>query len=275
MHHDDCFALAATWPTGNPDPTDVLVLEADPSGGSLAGWLDTPNSPTLGTIIRTPRRGRRPAATMSTIESMVLTSDPVCVSSLRRPVRSPPAGRSRRRRPPSSRRWRRPARLVALTDLGRGRIDESRPILDTAAVVVVTHRQARTSAAAEAVRLERLIESVELVGAPIVLGVIGTDPFDPTEIIEFVSASVPDAVADSFVLAEDALAAAVLAGRTGVSARRLARLPLMRSARTAARRLNAARVLPHRPDRSGVVEMNDESSSPTSSPSSPTGSPLG
>ncbi len=231
-----CLALAATWPTGNPDPTDVLVLEADPSGGSLAGWLDTPNSPTLGTIVANTTSGR-PAATMSTIESMVVTSDSG-VRLIAAPTRSLPARRAIEEAAATIVPALASARsLVALTDLGRGRIDESRPILDAAAVVVVTHRQARTSAAAEAVRLERLIESVELVGVPIVLGVIGTDPFDPTEIVEFVSASVPDAVADSFVLADDALAAAVLAGRTGVSARRLARLPLMRSARTAARRL--------------------------------------
>jgi hypothetical protein len=235
-----CLALAATWPTdgGNADPTDVLVLEADPSGGSLAGWLDTPNSPTLGTIVANTTSGR-PAATMETIESMVLTSDSG-VRLIAAPTRTLPARRAIEEAAVAivpALAWARS--LVALTDLGRSRVDESRPILDSAAVVVVTHRQARTSAAAEAVRLERLIESVELVGAPIVLGVIGGEPFDPAEIVDFVSASVPDAVADSFVLAEDALAAAVLAGRTGVSARRLARLPLMRSARAAARRLSA------------------------------------
>jgi hypothetical protein len=235
-----CLALAATWPTdgGNPDPTDVLVLEADPSGGSLAGWLDTPNGPTLGTIVANTTSGR-PAATMDTIESMVLTSDSG-VRLVAAPTRTLPARRAIEEAAAAIV----PAlasasTLVALTDLGRSRVDESRPILDAAAVVVVTHCQTRTSAAAEAVRLERLIESVELVGATIVLGVIGGEPFDPSEIVDFVSASVPDAVADSFVLAEDALAAAVLAGRTGVSARRLARLPLMRSARAAARRLSA------------------------------------
>jgi MinD-like ATPase involved in chromosome partitioning or flagellar assembly len=236
-----CVALAATWPTGNPHPTDVLVLEADPSGGSLAGWLDTPNSPTLGTLVaNTTSEAGRTTATMTTIESMVLTSDSG-VRLIATPARSVPARRAIEEAAAAIVPALASARsLVVLTDVGRGRIDEARPVLDAAAVVVVTHRQARTSAAAEAVRLERLIESVELVGAPLVLGVIGTDPFDPTEIVEFVTASVPDAVADSFVLADDALAAAVLAGRTGVSARRLARLPLMRSARTAARRLSAA-----------------------------------
>jgi hypothetical protein len=240
-----CLALAATWPTDivNPaaDPPDVIVLEADPSGGSLTSWLDTPNSPTLATLVaNTSSEAGRTVSTISTIESMVLTSDSG-VRLIAAPTRSVPARRAIEEAGAAII----PAlaathSVVALTDLGRSRLGESRPILNHSAVVVVTHRQTRTSTAAEAVRLERLIETVEHVGAPIVLGLIGSDPFDPTEIIEFVSTSVPGAVTDSFVLAEDALAAAVLAGRTGVSARRLARLPLMRSARPAAERLRAS-----------------------------------
>ena len=34
-------ALAVGWPGDD----DVLVIEADPNGGSLAGWLDTPVTP--------------------------------------------------------------------------------------------------------------------------------------------------------------------------------------------------------------------------------------
>jgi hypothetical protein len=233
-----CVALAATWPTGNPDPPDVVVLEADPSGGSLAGWLDTPSSPTLGTLVaNTTSEAGRTTATMSTIESMVLTSDSG-VRLIAAPIRSIPARRAIDEAGATLIPALASARsLVALADLGRSRLDESRPILNHSALVVVTHRQVPTSPAAEAVRLERLIETVEHVGAPIVLGLIGGDPFDPSEIAEFVSTSVPGAVSDSFVLADDALAAAVLAGRTGVSARRLSRLPLMRSARAAALRL--------------------------------------
>ncbi len=32
-------------------PDDVVILEADPHGGSLAGWLDTPTQPSLTTIV--------------------------------------------------------------------------------------------------------------------------------------------------------------------------------------------------------------------------------
>ncbi len=125
-----CLALAATWPTegGDPDPTDVLVLEADPSGGSLAGWLDTPNNPTLGTIVANTTSGR-PGATMDTIESMVLTSDSG-VRLIAAPTRTLPARRAIEEAAavivPALASTR---RLVALTDLGRSRIEESRPIL--------------------------------------------------------------------------------------------------------------------------------------------------
>ena len=34
------FALASTWPT-----PDVLLVEADASGGDLAAWLDIPEQP--------------------------------------------------------------------------------------------------------------------------------------------------------------------------------------------------------------------------------------
>ena len=58
---------------------------------------------------------------------------------------------------------------------------------------------------------------------------IGRAPFDADEIAGFVGAG---AVVSPtvFELADDPLAAAVLAGRSGVSQRRLLRLPLLRSA---------------------------------------------
>jgi hypothetical protein len=70
-----------------------------------------------------------------------------------------------------------------------------------------------------------------------VVAVVGSDPFDPAEIAQHVEASVPGAVGEVVTLADDPLAAAVLAGRAGVSANRLRRLPLMRSAATVASRL--------------------------------------
>ena len=49
------IALAATWPTARATAGDrallgePLVVEADPGGGSLAGWLDVPVQPSIAT----------------------------------------------------------------------------------------------------------------------------------------------------------------------------------------------------------------------------------
>ena len=82
-------------------------------------------------------------------------------------------------------------------------------------------------------RIERLVETVEELAqldAAFVLAVIGSSPFDPAEIGQFVDRSVPDTLRYIGSLSDDPLAAATLAGRSGVSAKRLRRLPLMRDA---------------------------------------------
>ena len=98
-------------------------------------------------------------------------------------------------------------------------------------LTVVVHHQAQQSARAAGVRLERLAECFEQLtggGVEAVLAVIGRAPFDADEIASFVGAGAIAAPA-VFELADDPLAAAVLAGRSGVSRRRLLRLPLLRS----------------------------------------------
>ncbi len=108
-----------------------------------------------------------------------------------------------------------------------------RPALGVADVVVVVHRQATASAAAATVRIERLVETVEELAhldATVVLAVVGATPFDPAEIGAFVDESVPATVQIVASIADDPLSAATIAGRTGVSAKRLRRLPLMRDA---------------------------------------------
>jgi hypothetical protein len=98
---------------------------------------------------------------------------------------------------------------------------------------VIVHRQAAASAPAATVRIERLVESIEDLAhldAAFVLAVIGRSPFDPAEVGQFVSQAVPGTLLHTVTLSDDPLAAATLAGRSGVSARRLRRLPLMRDA---------------------------------------------
>ncbi len=224
-----CVALAACWPADD----DVLVLEADPAGGSLAAWLDTPSSPSLTTVVANTGAAEVGAA-VATVSSMAQRSASG-VRFLAAPLRGLPARRAIDEATttviPSLAET---DAVTVLADLGRRHPGEIPRAFESATLTVVVHRQRPASAAAEAARLERLVEFVEQLGRPIILAVLGTDPFDPAEIVHHVDTSMPGTIADWIRFADDPLAATVLAGRTGVSAKRLRRLPLMRSAAVAA-----------------------------------------
>lgn len=230
-------ALAATWPSGD----EVLVVEADRRGGSLAGWLDTPGSPSLTTVVAS--LGSSTAAPMTTIASMTQRSASG-IRFLAGPLRSAPARRAIAEAAtvvvPALAR----ADALAIADVGADH--HGCPFVRSAAAVLVVHRQPTASAGAAAVRLERLVESIEqlaradIAGAELVLAVVGDRPFDPLEIAEHIADAVPGAVAATVTLARDPLAADVIAGHAGVSSKRLRRLPLLRSASRVAARLAVA-----------------------------------
>jgi hypothetical protein len=135
------------------------------------------------------------------------------------------------------------ADIHVVADVGRWTAAEPWGMVLTAAdTVVLTHLQDRSSAAAATVRLERLAESAIRLGSidvRLVVAVIGDQPFDGDQISRFVDGEIAAAamtpVEHWHLLPHDPLAAAVLAGRAGVSEKRLARLPLMRSAAVLAR----------------------------------------
>jgi hypothetical protein len=231
------LALAAGWPEPPPDDladggVEVVVVEADPSGGSLAAWLDTSLSPSLSSVVTALHQGSSTGATRptqwSTIDTMVRRST-AGVRFIPAPFRAREArgaiGEADLSLFPLLAAL---DHTVALVDVGR--LDPLR--LPTAVrhadLTVVVHRQDSSSAAAATVRLERLAETTEALrdaGVTVALALVGEDPFPLGEVADFASPGGP-----AFSLAPDALSAAVLAGRTGVSSRRLARLPLMRSA---------------------------------------------
>jgi hypothetical protein len=100
-----------------------------------------------------------------------------------------------------------------------------------AAVTVVVHRQATQSSRAAAVRLQRFADQLDAfasVAAGVVVAVVGAAPFSLDEIESFVAEAV--GATPVVGLPVDDLTAAVYAGRPGVSARRLRRLPLARAA---------------------------------------------
>lgn len=224
------LALAAGW------PDEVLVLEADPRGGSMAAWLDLPATPTVSTAVTRAAEGGWPV-----IEAVVhrASAGPMVITA---PVRTIEAARAiseaERHVFPILAALDRP---TVLADAGRcdpvaGRY-EVPAVAHLSDLVLVVHRQSRQSPRAAAVRIERLADLVETISAatasvPLVLAVIGDAPFEPAEVARFVGGE--QRVSGLVELADDPLSAAVIAGRTGVSARRLARLPLMRTARRAA-----------------------------------------
>jgi len=223
-------ALASAWSADD----EVVVLEFDPSGGSLAAWMDTPAVPTLSTFVA----GRSASLTdggspsWRDVESIVHGSS----SGLRfiaAPARSREAARSIGEASISMLPVLTSSSATVLADVGRTRPAEGIPaILASAADIVVVHRQDPASPGAASVRLERLVESVEQLGlldGQLHLAVIGDDPFDVDEIAAYVAAHASVTLESATTIAVDPLSAMVLAGRSGVSAKRLSRLPLLRS----------------------------------------------
>jgi len=227
-----CLAIAATW------VDDVVVLEADRSGGSLSAWLDTPGTPSLSTIVANA------PITLPTITTMTQRSASG-INFIAAPIRAREAATAIREAatavfPDLAS----PDHPAVLADAGRYNSCDNPPaVVALAELIVLCHRQELASPGAETARLERLMEVVESLtplGIPIVLVVIGTDPFDPDEIASFIRDNSPEALAAMHVLPTDDLAAAVLAGRVGVSAKRLLRLPLLRSAADLSATIHAA-----------------------------------
>lgn len=229
-------ALASRWPADD----DVVLVELDADGGSLAAWLDTPVSPSLSTLVAAVPDGTNAAPAVQAIRR----SSPTGLHFVAAPVRA----REARRVVAEAEPYVVAASLadhagVVLADLGRwSPVSADRPAVNSADVVVVVHRQEPASVAAATVRLDRLAETIDAattIGPPVVAVLVGDRPFDQAEVRRFVSLELPAGTRNDAVhwhgLPVDPLAAAVYAGRPGVSARRLARLPLARAADDLAR----------------------------------------
>ena len=217
-------ALASAWPASD----DVVLVESDPSGGDLAAWFDIPATPSLSTVVTRVLDGA-----WSDVERLTRLTE----AGIRLIPAPPRAGEARqavgeaaRTLVPALAALRSP---VTIADTGRLRpTSAAHPFVASAAVNVVVHRQAPQSSRAAAVRLQRLAEQLEAFAAtpsPLIVAIVGAAPFGVGEIEAFLSDSVG---ANAIVgLPLDAITAAVYGGRTGVSERRLARLPLARAAR--------------------------------------------
>ena len=220
-------AIASAWPASQ----DVLVVEADPTGGDLAAWFDMPVTPSLSTVVtrvldgtwsEVDRHTRRAASGLRVIPA------PARAGEAQQAV-----GEAARSLVPTLASVREP---VVIVDTGRLQpAPAMHPFVGSAAVTVVVHRQAQQSARAAAVRLQRLADQLDAfagVASNVVLAVVGGTPFGLDEIRSFVADSVGSTPLVGLPI--DELTASVYAGRTGVSPRRLARLPLTRAARALA-----------------------------------------
>lgn len=217
------IALAASWPSSD----DVIVVEADPGGGDLAAWFDLPVTPSLSTVVTRVVDGAWPE-----IERHTRIAD----NGLRL-IPAPSRAAEASQAVAEAARVIVPAlaslpSVLAVVDVGRLPLaPRSHPFVGPAPARVLVHRQSVQSPRAAAVRLQRLADSVRSLDGDIagtVVAVVGATPFGLDEIAELLADEVGQVPVVG--LPDDPLAAAVLAGRTGVSARRLARLPLMRAA---------------------------------------------
>lgn len=225
---DRCTTTAVALAACRPD---VILVDADPAGGDLAAWFDLPASPSLSDVVTRVHDG----GGWAEIEPFVRAADNglrLLAGAGGTAEATRAVGEAGRVVVPAL-----ASRAVdaphAVADTGRvGLPPGVHPFVASATVAVVVHRQAPQSTGAAAVRLRRLAEHLDLMATgpalPIV-AVIGTAPFGVGEIERFLVDSAGEL--EVVALPDDPLAAAVLAGRTGVSRRRLRRLPLMRAAR--------------------------------------------
>jgi len=217
-------ALASAWPASS----DVLLVEADPSGGDLAAWFDMPLTPSLSTVVTRVLDGAWPD-----VERLTRLADSG-IRLIPAPARAGEAGQaigeSARALVPTLATLRSP---ITIADTGRLQSSPAaHPFVGSAAVNIVVHRQAAQSSRASAVRLQRLAEQLEAFAATpsaLIVAIVGAAPFGLGEIETFLADSV--GVNAIIGLPVDDLTAAVYGGRTGASERRLARLPLARAAR--------------------------------------------
>lgn len=221
------LAVAAGW----RDRTAPIIVEADPSGGSLAGWLGLDLSPSLSTFVT--NLAQQPTTPAREALARTVQHSRAGVDVVVAPFRSIEAARSIAEAEPKLVDAASSHPRPMLFDHGRLDARSSIPTTATRAdLIVVVHRQTSASSAASAVRVERTAELIERIDAsteaPTAVAVVGHEPFDANELVGFWERSTARRLV-TIDLPEDRLAAATLAGRVGVSARRLTRLPLMRA----------------------------------------------
>jgi len=303
------MALAVAWPGNRP----VTLVEADPTGGSLLGWLDGPSTFGRGRPSRASgaRRGPDKPIDVGTIDvgpigirsvddflrdlarsggrgpgrvegevdkggtcdggvgQLDIVTAPVHPLEAERAVSRLPVAPPDSAQRPSWQAW--SAERVCLVDLGsrpHRPLEGVNPLALDLLVLVVAQRSASEGAAAVHIgRMTGVADQLRALGEvelPVVVLVVGDRPFDPFDIGGHLRSRLrvndddasdgsgsPARGAGVLVLPSDPLAAAVLAGRAGMSARRWSRTRLGRAASIASLELaeiTRGALDPHVPD---------------------------
>ena len=213
------YALAMSWPTPN-----VVLVEADPSGGDLAAWLDLPEQPGVASAVASAPTGSWPM-----IERHLV--DHVALRLFLMPVRASEASVATRELAARLvRTLSALAGLTAIADCGRLHPSALSPVLTQSAMVVVSVRQPTSSPRAAAAHLDRVAELCDALTAralPTVAVLTNEVPYRATEIADFLGRKTDRLPV--LTLADDPVGAAQVAGRERVG-RSFTRTQLARSA---------------------------------------------
>jgi hypothetical protein len=210
------LVLAASVPAGQP----VVFAECDPSGGDVAAWAELRETPGWATAVAAGDRSWNGLRTH-------LQQLPSGLSVLPAPTRGSVARTVVRE---AASRFGPLLRSMpdVVTFVDCGRVTGEVPVWAmSASLVLLTVRQAATSAGATAARVDRAGEALAVLrsaSAPVGVVVIGARPYDPGELVEVIGGDL------SGVLPEDPIGAGLAAGAWTVG-RGASRSALARAAR--------------------------------------------
>ena len=234
------LAIASSWPRGE----EALLAELDPSGGDLAAWLDLSQEPGIASAVSAAPNGSWPSITehiQTQAGGMQLLVAPIRALEASAAVREASA-----RLVPTLSALDEP---VVIADCGRQNASQLAPIVTQAGLVIVTVRQRRMSersAAAELDRAAELIDALTARNVSVVGIIIGDEPYPFDEVAAYLAGD--GQAVPMLPLAEDPIAAAIMAGRPS-SERRLHKSRLLDTAVPAAAeialRLRTARSVPN------------------------------
>ena len=217
-------ALALGWPAGG----QVVLVEADPSGGDLAAWFDLPTTPGLASAV-----SAAPTASWPVVSDHLQHAHGVDV--LVAPGRAGDAehavDEAGTRLVPTFAAL---EDVTVIADCGRAHIAHLSPFVLHADLVLVTVRPSAASDRAAAVHLDRhgeLVDALAARGLAVTAMVVAGGLYNAAEVAAFLGG--PAGPLPVVELADDPAGAMVIAGRAG-SRRGVERSPLLRSASAAA-----------------------------------------